>query len=93
MHLLDIQREALRRASDKRLAQHMHRLDNVATQWGHGEDGYRNPRLDAAEAQRVVEVRQRALTAAEADAERARGRVARARPQPRSVGADTDKGA
>lgn len=58
MMLLALQRLALRRASDDRLALHMRRLDHIALTWGRGE-GYGNPRLDKAEQQRVDEIRRR----------------------------------
>lgn len=100
MTLLDIQREALRRASDARLLQHMRRLDNVAAIRGFG---YVNPRLDAAEAQRVAEVWRRkpyeyVLSAAHAHAhtahrDAAQAELARRQAEPRFGGTDTSEGA
>jgi hypothetical protein len=97
--LLEIHEAALRRASDDRLKLHMHRLDKIVVLWGRGETGYGNPRLYAAEAQRVAETRRRnglsrwAIAEAVRDAAKARLRAERARPQPRSAGTETDKGA
>jgi len=99
MNLLDIHREALRRASDARLRLHMRRLDGIACAGGRG---YANPRLDAAEAQRVAEVWRRkpyeeVLSAAHAlkwSAWRdlAQAELAR-RYEARSAGTDTNEGA
>jgi hypothetical protein len=55
MPLLDFHREALRRASRKRLNLHTRRLDQIALEYG-----YDNPKLDAAEEQRATEYRRRA---------------------------------